>query len=110
VLLVPLAVDDDLSSLAFSSASNSLAGPLPTEICILKDNVEKIDMSGNALVGSIPPCFSEFEKLETLRLDGNDLEGSVVPEICLMKWDADGTLVDFTVDCDEVLCECCSNC
>jgi hypothetical protein len=94
----------------FSLASNSLAGPLPTEICILKDNVEKIDMSDNALTGDIPSCLAEFEKLQSLRLDGNDFEGSVNPEICLMKWDAEGTLVDFTVDCDEVLCECCSNC
>ena len=46
-------------------------------------------------------------RLDTLGLEGNNFTGKVSSEICELR---DQALNLFTVECDDVSCDCCNNC
>mmetsp|Transcript_53 Transcript_53/g.102 ORF Transcript_53/g.102 Transcript_53/m.102 type:complete len:406 (-) Transcript_53:1487-2704(-) len=57
--------------------NNGLAGSLPSEICALAPNLESLDMRGNALVGDIPACLKDFDKLAQVFLNNNQFSGEI---------------------------------
>ncbi|GMJ07261.1 receptor like protein 13 [Hibiscus trionum] len=63
------------TSLTSLTLSNTwLTGPLPTKgWCDLR-NLKELDLSGNALVGSIPSCFSNLTSLRLLDISNNGIE------------------------------------
>lgn len=84
--------------------SNALTGSLPTTIGRLT-NVETMYLSGNRLTGTIPTEILTLAPVSHVRLDDNNLTG--VAPFCLD--DVPG-LTSHRVDCDEVMCPCCSGC
>ncbi|CAI5465029.1 unnamed protein product [Closterium sp. Yama58-4] len=61
---------------------NSLAGPLPTVLCI--PTLTSLALTVN-LFTSIPAAVSVMKSLKSLRLDRNRLSGSIPPQISVMK-------------------------
>ncbi|KAF7847878.1 hypothetical protein BT93_L2486 [Corymbia citriodora subsp. variegata] len=61
----------------YSIASNNFAGKIPSLICNATE-VEMIDLSNNSLMGSLPPCITNFgTRLSILNLGMNNLEGTI---------------------------------
>lgn len=54
-------------------------GTIPTELCLLGDNLEKLNLSNNQLGGTIPDCIVNFVNLKSLALNNNLLEGPLPP-------------------------------
>ena len=65
-------------------------------------------LSDNLLTGEVPNIFRNLVLLEELRLDGNDFSGEVGESFCALQ--TDGFLTDFSADCDELTCSCCTEC
>lgn len=67
-------------------AGNLLRGSLPTTIFTNLSSLRGLDLSFNALSGSIPDIFCSISRLQELNLAGNRLEGSLPPSMsCLVK-------------------------
>jgi len=54
---------------------------LPTEIGMLT-NLERLDLSGSTIGGTVPSELSKLSELKTLGLHQTDLKGSIPSEIC----------------------------
>lgn len=61
----------------YISGNNGLAGPVPSEICAMAENLESIDVSSNALKGAIPSCLKDFVKLTNLNFSDNNFSGEL---------------------------------
>ena len=61
--------------------NNNLSGSLPDifeeDTVVLTDQIEVINLSGNALSGPLPPSIGEMEALRYLDLSNNDFTGAV---------------------------------
>lgn len=66
-------------------------------------SLKHFSIKDNRVVGSVPSAFSNFAKLTNLDLSLNRFTGEVDESIC-----AATSLLK--VDCDEVTCDCCSDC
>ncbi|KAK5824399.1 hypothetical protein PVK06_019171 [Gossypium arboreum] len=68
-----------LKSLILSNGS--LTGPLPPKGCCGLWKLEELDLSGNALEGSIPSCFYNLTSLGLLDISSNLSDPSFEPQI-----------------------------
>ncbi|KAK1290036.1 putative leucine-rich repeat receptor-like serine/threonine-protein kinase [Acorus calamus] len=66
-------------------AGNNLAGEIPPEVGDLSEHLAQLHLDDNGFYGSIPPTFSNLINLTFLNLSYNLLNGSIPPEISLMK-------------------------
>ena len=66
------------------SADNNLAGILPGEMRIIQ-NIESIDIGGNALMGTIPTFLPELLSLRAYRSSDNSLSGPIPTFIGLVS-------------------------
>ena len=94
-------VELDLRNAAF-------VGGLSSAFSNLGTTLQQLYLQENAFTGTVPEAFGALTRLTALALEGNNLEGSIVPEICVLL--LDGALDDLSVDCDEVQCSCCTEC
>lgn len=62
---------------SFSMSQANLVGEIPQFIVINLTNLETLDLSGNALTGSIPGGFNKLHNLQTLLLSYNKFSGSL---------------------------------
>ena len=71
----------------------------------------ELDLSQNLLSATIPTFLGNISGLELLRLEANDLTGSIDQAICSLRG---VNLTTLIVDCVEgsveVTCTCCSSC
>jgi len=77
--------------------------------------MERLQLPYNFLLGSIPDELGNLNSLKTLLLEGNDLTGTMPESVCALRQNDNLTgssqaLDLLSVDCDEVECECCTNC
>lgn len=63
-------------------------------------------MDNHEVVSYNASCFST----DVLELDENQLTGEISDTICARRGDGRTQLNELTVDCDEVVCDCCTNC
>jgi len=93
-------------------SSNSINGPIPSEIGLLSE-LFYVNLANNVLTGDIPNEMALLESLWLLRLEGNMLGGSVPQKLCNLTnantEDESGGLA-ISVDCEEVTCSCCLDC
>ena len=61
-----------------SVRGNQLQGRIPAQVAALP--LESLDMGHNHFTGPIPPMLGLSPFLRNLRLDQNQLEGSIPPE------------------------------
>lgn len=92
----------DLTGAGFS-------GPLSEDFELLAGSIRTLKLSNNAFSGPIPMAFDVLILLNTLELEGNELEGSISDELCSRRGDGIAQLNELTVDCPEVTCTCCTN-
>jgi Leucine rich repeat len=88
-----------------SLGSNKLSGPIPTEIGRLRLTV--LDLSYNQLNGTIPSEPASLRDIDSelpIKLEGNDLVGSVPPALCRTMQEIH---IPVSVDCDKVDCADC---
>lgn len=66
----------------------------------------------NHITGDVPQEFSVFDLLTSLILTGNDIEGEINDATRICKSVRNGSFLSdtFDVDCDKVLCSCCTRC
>lgn len=57
--------------------NNNLEGPFPSEMCAMAKSIESIDVSSNALTGSIPACLKDFVKLTDVNFSDNNFTGEL---------------------------------
>ncbi|XWS13485.1 hypothetical protein CRYUN_Cryun36dG0041100 [Craigia yunnanensis] len=81
-LLLPSVFNLNVSSIDISD--NKLQGQIPTNICSIFPNLDRLFLSKNALEGNIPPCLSGMSDLSFLDLSDNQLSGRV-PEELIMR-------------------------
>ena len=88
----------------FTFGDNNMAGSWPSEACLLQE-LERIDLAGNFLTGSLPSCLSELSGLTKLKLEGNDNLDSLQDfcESTENSWEI------LSADCS-VECSCCTEC
>jgi Leucine-rich repeat (LRR) protein len=86
---------------------NSLKGTMPTEIGLLT-NLETLFLEENDFEGTVPTAFSSLQKLTALGLHKNSLAGQVPLAVCGLTIAAVLHREKFTIDCDEVACNCCN--
>ncbi|KAL0450991.1 UNVERIFIED_CONTAM: Receptor-like protein 6 [Sesamum latifolium] len=75
---IPKDIGNFISDASFFSVSNNnLTGEIPTSICNAT-SLQVLDLSGNALTGSIPPCLPmENWSLGVLSLGRNNFSGNI---------------------------------
>ena len=113
--------------------NNRISGSFPTEFSQLT-NMQRLIVSSNAMSGTIADDFliNSGSTLQILRLDGNDFSGEI-PSAALDEYSVATALTfednsftgsisattcarvgnglqELTVDCNEVSCDCCTNC
>jgi Leucine-rich repeat (LRR) protein len=86
---------------------NSLKGILPTEIGLLT-NLGTLFLEENDFEGTVPAAFSSLQKLSMLGLHANRLVGEVPLAVCGLTTAAELRREKFTIDCNEVACNCCT--
>lgn len=57
--------------------SNNLIGTIPTELCILGNSLQQLNLAQNALEGGFPECLCRLESLLEFNAGGNQLGGSI---------------------------------
>eukprot|EP00934_Nitzschia_sp_Nitz4_P004355 Nitzschia sp. Nitz4//scaffold200_size39268//25745//29320//NITZ4_007621-RA/size39268-processed-gene-0.18-mRNA-1//-1//CDS//3329541301//4345//frame0 len=89
-------------------SSNRLSGSLSTELGNL-EHLRVLRLESNELTGPIPSEISGLSSLTTIRLDGNAFSGEIPNEVC---GTFNETLPAFSSDCMEFddNCPCCVTC
>lgn len=103
-------------------ADNTLNGTIPSEIGQTA-RLHDLNLGSNGLSGSIPSEIGLLSLLRGLFLQNNSLSGVFPMEISIREVDITNTEITgsipnelcsgsrtFNVDCDKVVCDCCSNC
>lgn len=67
---------------------------------LIPDKLQKLHLNDNGFTGKIPTWQQQPGDLTALTLTGNQLTGMI--PFC--------GITELTADCDEVFCDCCSNC
>ena len=88
---------------------NKFSGKIPTHLGSLK-NLNYLDLENNNLSGTVPTELGAATSLEMLYLNGNNLAGSLDPTFC----NTDVGFFEFVADCrgaaPEITCSCCTSC
>lgn len=85
--------------------NNEFIGNIPINIGLLTQ-LQTLQLHQNALQGTIPDTIAQLQLLNTLTLHYNqDLTGSIPHDLCLST-----LLTNLTADCNQVLCDCCTQC
>lgn len=93
---------------SFSVTECAFTGPIPTEIGLLSETVQRIFMYDNALTGGVPSEFGNLQKMDFLQVENNDLTIEMPSQVCVLTF---GPLEVLTADC--VVCPatpCCTEC
>jgi len=103
---IPAAISEAENLKEFSLDGNFLTGEIPRELGNLHE-LETLMLNDNKLGGEVPQELSQLKRLTKLHLEGNDeITGEISEDICRLV--NEEALVDFTTDCDEVVCSCCT--
>ena len=86
---------------------NQFTGAIPSDIGNMDGYLRSLKLNNNKLSGTIPVSVAELTKINLLRLDRNNLVGSMPAAACV---EFDKTLPIIFVDCLEVECPCCTYC
>lgn len=86
---------------------NSLKGIMPTEIGLLT-KLETLFLEENDFEGTVPTSFSSLRELTALGLHKNSLAGEVPLAVCGLTTTAVLNREHFTIDCNEIACDCCT--
>jgi hypothetical protein len=79
----------------------------------------RMQVQNNYFSGTIPSEFGLLSKLDFITIDGNELTGTIPPEMCALRGEEAGVLRQFVVDCyngrttkgfDCQIPECCTLC
>lgn len=90
-------------------AGQEMQGSIPSELSVL--GLERINLSYNTLTGDIPVEFESFvPELDSLQLQGNDIQGAMPGAFCSSTDSAASVLTTLEADCDQVFCPCCTRC
>jgi Leucine-rich repeat (LRR) protein len=81
---------------------NGLSGSLPSQIGEMK-SIERFFIHSNKFSDTIPVEIGLWTNLRSARFENNEFTGVMPSEICLIG------LQQLTVDCAEVVCDCCSS-
>jgi hypothetical protein len=92
-----------------SLAANTLSGSIPTQFVSL-DVLRWMWLYSNELTGTIPTELGTINTLEVLELHKNVFTGTMPESICTIFDTSDYADKSLTVDCDEVSCDCCTQC
>lgn len=90
-------------------SNNNLNGTIPSTLGKLgqfTNKVKKVNLEGNRFSGYIPTELSQIYPLDSLNLQDNKLFGNFSGDSC-SHIDANLNLKRFSVDCDQVSCQCC---
>jgi hypothetical protein len=82
--------------------SNFLSGRIPEWKNIPK--LTQLNLSSNQLTGPIPANTADLSLLTSLDLSDNNLVGNMPNGVC------DDSFLVLAADCDQVYCDCCTNC
>ena len=66
---------------SFNATSNLLVGTLSDDVGHLHQSLEKYDVSGNFLTGTLPRSFREMTNLDTLDVSENGFTGTIPPNL-----------------------------
>lgn len=88
-------------------SSNKFTGPIPERLADIDGRIRVLLLDHNRLSGQVPATFVKLSSLNQLRLDNNDLTGTMPVDVCRVF---NKTLPAVYVDCDELECPCCSFC
>jgi hypothetical protein len=80
-----------------------MTGTLPAELSVL--GLTNINLAYNTLTGGIPSEYGDFTELSSFLVQGNGLAGQMPDAVCQLS-----TLTALEADCDEVVCNCCTQC
>jgi hypothetical protein len=96
----------DLSSLStLDLEGNQFVGTIPTEFANLT-GLEYMSFESNRLYGSIPTELGRLPVLSSLTVHRNQLTGVMPLQLC----PSGEFMTTLTADCEEVQCECCTEC
>jgi hypothetical protein len=87
--------------------NNNLLGDIPEEIQLLSESLLVLNLSQNRLVGPVPESLGELTNVSLVRLEANNLDGTIPSTLCDRQAEP---LVTLFVDCSKVTCSCCERC
>mmetsp|Transcript_23880 Transcript_23880/g.34731 ORF Transcript_23880/g.34731 Transcript_23880/m.34731 type:complete len:815 (-) Transcript_23880:116-2560(-) len=93
-------------------SSNNFTGQIRSDIFTNLFQLRILALDDNGFSGPVPETLSPLSQLTTLALQENDFVGVISDSICnaTVKGNARIQLRSLTIDCEEVACECCTNC
>uniref|UniRef100_A0A7S4SIU6 L domain-like protein n=1 Tax=Ditylum brightwellii TaxID=49249 RepID=A0A7S4SIU6_9STRA len=93
-------------------SSNNFTGQIRSDIFTNLFQLRILALDNNGFSGPVPETLSPLSQLTTLALQKNDFDGVISDSICnaTVKGNARIQLRSLTIDCEEVTCECCTNC
>lgn len=96
-----------LSSLdSLGLEGNMVGGSIPTEFGAI-GSLRFVSMRSNFLSGDVPSEIGNLSGLAVFKVEENDLSGNMSLDVCRLR---NSTLSQLTADCDEIWCDCCTNC
>lgn len=84
------------------------SGQLSFGFANLASTLRRLVLDNNSLGGTVPPTFGQLTSLNVLELHANGLIGSISDSICALV--DEGSLEVLTADCEEIICDCCTEC
>lgn len=90
-------------------SQNNLSGTLPDELGDLV-SLRNLLLNSNALTGPVPETFSNLVQINTLRLEDNDLTGTVSQEVCDVYSESFPVFITDCLDSSQIECDCCMFC
>lgn len=85
--------------------NNRFSGPLPPELGRLS-GVIRFDAENNYFDGQVPDFFG-WNVIQSFRVKGNLLTGTFPSRFCSV---IEVNTATATADCDEIICNCCTEC
>lgn len=83
-----------------------VGGSIPTEFGAI-GSLRFVSMRSNFLSGDVPSEIGNLSGLAVFKVEENDLSGNMSLDVCRLR---NSTLSQLTADCDEIWCDCCTNC
>jgi Leucine-rich repeat (LRR) protein len=92
----------------FEVEGASLRGTLPEELALWNSSLTRLWLQNNQLTGRLPTALNVLTQLQELRLEGNQLSGTISQSLCDRRGQGYQKLEVLTVDCS-VACTCCDD-